>query len=238
MQHKKISDEIEAAIGDPGLQDAAAGLAEVVLDTALQEGILRDIPVLGTLVGMTRTAVAIRDRLFLRKLCYFLTELGTVPREDRASAIRELQESRQHQVSVGEKLLYIIDRCQDHQASGNIGRVFKAFLEGAINYAEFVRLAIAIDRLIAEDLDDFLRKDWQYIPVPEATYLIGTELVEFDELEITVEDQDDWKASDKYVVSNRVLTVSLSDIGAKLKSILGPYSSQAGPPGLRTSDSA
>lgn len=231
MQHKRISDGLEAAIGDPGLQDAAAGLAEVVLDAAVKEGVLRDIPVLGTLVGITRTAIAIRDRLFLSKLCYFLTELGAVPPEDRGKAIRELQESEEQQVAVGEKLLYIIDRCQDHQAARNIGCVFKAFLEGFISYADFVRLAIAIDRLIADDLDAFLRKEWRWVPVWEASYLIGTGLVEFDQSEISVRDQDDWKAREKYVVEHRDQTVSLSDLGAKLKSILGPDVERAGPSG-------
>lgn len=221
MNGRRIGDDIEAAMRSPSLQDAASNLAEIVLDAMLDEGAFRDVPLIGTLVSLGRTSVAIRDRLFLKKLCHFLGELGSVPTEDRVAAIAKLQNSTEYRVSVGEKVLYIVDRCQDHLAAQNIGRVFRAFLEGSISYSEFVRLATCIDRILADDLRDFLSREWKHVPVYEGAYLVGTGLVNFDEAEVRVEDQDDWKSGNKYVVENDDQTVSLSALGAKLKRILG-----------------
>lgn len=78
-----LTDSLEQTLGDPGLQDSAAALAEVVLDSALDPGVTKDIPIIGTVVALSRASVAIRDRLFLKKLLHFLQELDAVPPEKR-----------------------------------------------------------------------------------------------------------------------------------------------------------
>jgi len=57
---------------DHGLQDSTAALAEVVLDSTLDSGVLKDIPIIGTALALTRATLVIRDRLFLNKLLHFL----------------------------------------------------------------------------------------------------------------------------------------------------------------------
>ena len=56
-----LEEALVSSIAKPNLTDLASELAEVGLDHFLTDGVLRDIPVLGTLVGLYRTVGVIRE---------------------------------------------------------------------------------------------------------------------------------------------------------------------------------
>ena len=105
---------MEDAIKDPSLQDTTAALAEVALDAALDPGVLKDVPMIGTIIGLVRAAHNIRDRLFLQKLRSFLVGLQDIDARQRKDMIDRVNESGTFRITVGQKLLYILDRCADH----------------------------------------------------------------------------------------------------------------------------
>ncbi len=216
-----ISDSLEQAIMDPGLQDSTAALAEVILDSTLDSGVLKDIPIIGTVLALTRATLVIRDRLFLNKLLHFLKELHVVQAEQREAMVRKVNNSGRFRVTVGEKLLYILDRCEDHQTSQVIAMLFKAFLQQRISYDEFLRLAHAADRIMVNDLIAFATSDWDSTPVEDATDLLGSGLVDLTPLYIQVEDQDDWKVYEKYKVEGGDIKVCVTELGKTLRDILG-----------------
>jgi len=211
-----ISDSLEQAIMDPGLQDSTAALAEVVLDSTLDSGVLKDIPIIGTALALTRATLVIRDRLFLNKLLHFLKELHVVPAEQREAMVRKVNNSGHFRVTVGEKLLYILDRCEDHQTSQVIAMLFKAFLQQRISYAEFLRLAHAADRIMVNDLIAFVTSDWDSTPVEDATDLLGSGLVF-----LMPQDQSVWKVSERYKGGGGDLVVHVTKLGETLRDILG-----------------
>jgi hypothetical protein len=221
MKTPNISKSLEAAIVDPALQDSTAALAEVILDSSIEGGVLRDVPIIGTIIGLGRAAVTIRDRLFLNKLRYLLSEIESVSAEDREEMVSAINDSEEYSIKVGEKILYIVDRCEDHQTATLVGRIFKAFLEGRLDYDSFVRLAGIIDRLHHSTVLDFAKTDWSDIDADEVTELIGTGLIELNPMYIRVEDQTDWKRSEKYVVDGGKLTCSVTVLGRELRGILG-----------------
>lgn len=220
MNTKTISDGLEAAIKDPSLQDTTASLAEVFLDASISDGVLRDIPFVGTILGLSRAAISISDRIFLNKLIHMLTEIDSVPVEQRRQLVEEIDKSEKLTLKVGEKLIYIIDRCEDHLSSKIVGRLFRAYLEGRLSYSDFLRLSFAVDRLHYSNLLIFLDYDRSSIPAEEAGHYLGTGLFDLDPLYIRVVDQDDWKASEKYKIEGGEITASITSLGQKLRSIL------------------
>ncbi len=220
MGKDKISDQLESAIANHSLQDSTSALIEVALDSVMEDGMLRDIPILGSLIGFGRAAVSIRDRMFINKLGYFLKEIESVPSEQRRAMIEEINASEKAAVKVGEKILYIVDRCQDHESSRAAGRIFRAFLEKEIDYNEFVSMTFAVDRLLFSDLVRFIVEEREWIPAWEASVYFGTCLIAFNELETSVEDQWDRDSDKPYVVTNNDLTVSVTEAGRKLRKIL------------------
>ncbi|MDF4560139.1 hypothetical protein P3494_26935, partial [Vibrio parahaemolyticus] len=49
-------------------------LAEIAIDSVLDDGVLKDIPVVGTAVSLYQTGVAVRERQYVKKLVTFLSE--------------------------------------------------------------------------------------------------------------------------------------------------------------------
>ncbi len=93
--------------------ELALELAEVPLDQLLAEGMLRDIPVLGTAYRLARLALSIRDQIFLAKVARFLIPVKAIPDEEREAFARKLTEDRDTARKVGEAILLIIDKLDD-----------------------------------------------------------------------------------------------------------------------------
>jgi len=129
MERKKLGDLVETALTDNSLQDTAASLAEAALDAALEDGLLRDIPIIGSVLGIGRAAITISDRLFLKKLSHFLNESSSISLKQRTKFIEEISESNESPVKIGEKILYLIDKCEDHESARIAGIIFSAFLD-------------------------------------------------------------------------------------------------------------
>jgi len=57
---------------------------ELGIDSILEQGLLREIPVVSTLTGLIRIGVGVRDYLFLKKLLAFLQQLADIDPTIRA----------------------------------------------------------------------------------------------------------------------------------------------------------
>ena len=124
----------------------------MALDRAIEAGVLRDTPVLGSIVGVFRTQRNVRDYLFARKLTTFLENLSSVKPEDT----REFNESTESDPEFGRKvsehLTLLLERMDDVEKAPLLARAFAAFLKKGISLVEFKRIARAIDMCMPEDL--------------------------------------------------------------------------------------
>jgi|SRR5690554_2051846 len=230
---KKISSAFEDTLKDTDLHSMTIDLAETFSDTFLHDGLLKDIPIIGTIVNLSKVAMNLKDRLLIKKLIYFLSELKEIDTEKRERLISQIDNSDKEKIKVGEKLLYIVDACDDHISARYIAVLFKAFLNEKISYSEFIRCSSIIRRLIIEDLEkyidteieeleciedpnDYTVSDFQFSLINAGICATGTE-------QISISDQDDYKRasiSDRYVVSGGEFVIYLTPIGHKLKTIL------------------
>lgn len=220
MEKESISDSLEKTISFSDLENVATELTEVFLDKDMEEGILRDIPIVGTIVALSKTAKSVKDFLFLKKILSFLKESSKVSTEERLKAIEKINTSRKYRTKVGEKLLFIVDKCDDAERAEMFGRFFAYFLKGKISYDDFLRLSKATDNLILQDVLEFANADWKWKEIGSASHLVNSGLVEISSLEITVEDQWDHKASNKYIVDGTELSVTVTRIGELVREIL------------------
>ncbi len=132
-------------------------MLEIGLDSILDDGLLKDIPVLGTLTSLTKIGINIKDRLFIKKLIHFLYETQDVPKNEREKVIREINESKQFQSNVGEKIIFILDKAGDTLKAKLIGRLFSYVLQEKLGYKMYIRCTDAINRSFEPDLKYFLK---------------------------------------------------------------------------------
>jgi hypothetical protein len=235
----KLSNSLEQTLKDSDLHNVTISLAEVFADSLMKDGIAKDIPIIGSVIGLGKTAIGIKESLFLKKVIYFISELKNISSAQRHEMIDEIDNSGKFRTKVGEKLLYIIDKCDDHEKSQIIARIFSAFLLGTISYAEFLRASHIVNQLIIDDLKWFVDNGWEkeeswiysdhsnydngFLNIDEVGSISTTGLFEIVSPEIMIREQDDWKMSEKYIVEGSELYVRITDIGQKIKLILKDY---------------
>ena len=224
---KSLSNALENALKDSDLQSVTTDFAETFTDSLLNEGILRDIPILGTIIGLTKATFNLNERLLLKKLIYFLSELQDISVEKRLKLILSIENSEKHKIKVGEKLLYIIDKCDDHITAKYVATLFSSFLNEKITYQDFLRGSTIIQKLFLQDLEQFIATDYKQLErnIPQwdsglsdfENSLITVGICASYDNPFSVEDQDDYEMSDKYVVTGGDRNIHLTDIGQILK---------------------
>ena len=74
----KIGNELVQVIKDKEFQGISKDLIEVAIDSKLPESLLKEVPLLSTIVGVFNTVSNVKDRLFVQKLLTFLYELKSI----------------------------------------------------------------------------------------------------------------------------------------------------------------
>jgi hypothetical protein len=161
---------VVSTIASPDLQDGIADLAEVGLDQLLTDGVLNDVPVVGTLAKAIRTAGRVRDALLVRKLAKFFQALSKVSLDERQAFYTSLG-SESDRRRVGEALLLLLERLDDMAKPELVARVFRALIRREIDRAQFDRMASAIDRIHLSRLPTLL----QFYAQPDQQFDTGSE---------------------------------------------------------------
>lgn len=148
---KKLSDSLTKTISSSELGKVGEDITEVAIDSILQEGILKEIPIIGTLTGLWKTGVAVKDYLFLTKLLAFLNESSKLSTEKRAKLVEELEEEP-FQSEAGEKLIAIIDQLETTSKAKLLGKALCLFGNDEITKEEFWRVSFVISKLPFNDI--------------------------------------------------------------------------------------
>ena len=228
-QINKLSNSLNETLADSNLQNVTSDLAETFTDTLLTDGLLKDIPIIGTIIGLTKASISLNERLLIKKLIYFLSELKDINAEKRQPLIDKIETSEKYRVNVGEKLLYIIDKCDDHISARYVAILFSAFLNEKIKYHDFLRGSTIIQKLFLHDLEQFIKTEVKELERKITRYdkgisdfensLINAGICMTDIEPVTVQDQEDPEASmyERYKVDGGDTQLYLTDIGHLLK---------------------
>ena len=152
MSKEKLEARRHPSVIDP-LKDIIADAIEVIIDTKLEEGVLKDLPVTGSLLKVYKALTGIKDQIFLRKLSRFFTELETISIENRTKFWAKYEEQEEEKQKLGEQLIIYIERHDTVDKSGLLARAFGAYINGKIEKVEFLDLAVLIDSLQVHHLE-------------------------------------------------------------------------------------
>jgi hypothetical protein len=140
------------SIWSSGVRDITAEGLDILLDSALEEGLVQDIPIVGWLVKTYDLMHTVRDRIFLRKILRFLRGTQATTAEERHAFAERMEADPAYQRQVGESLFLLLDRHETVDKSELLGRVFAALIRQEISEEAFQRYAFIIDRLFLQDL--------------------------------------------------------------------------------------
>lgn len=127
--------------------------AEIGLDAVMEEGILKDIPIVSTAISLYKIGSSINERHNLKKLLIFLNELnnGILDEQKRKEYQQKFQSNEKFRNQEIEYLLVLIDRYISYDKSQMLAKLYLAYLDEKIIWDEFTMYAEVIDRFLPLD---------------------------------------------------------------------------------------
>lgn len=225
MNIKRISDKLTIALKNENLQEIATEFTEVFIDTKLAEGVLKELPGTNILVGAFKAFTSIQDALFVRKLSAFLNEIKDIPLKEREEMITEIDSSTNHRIRVGEKLLYIIDKCDDPDKAQLTAILFKCVAQKKMDYDTFLRCALVIEQSMLDELQEFILHDDIKYSIESYSDYLAWGLLQFEPFSIELEEMNSYDEynSKEYKLHNGTLELQLSWAGKKIRENLRDF---------------
>ena len=152
MRDGELEGSLLSVIGSSGGKDLLKEAAEFTLDAVLDDGVVKNIPVVGTVAKLFRMCVGVQGYVFAKKVRRFLEELTTIPQEDRDHFARQIENDKKEQSRTAEVLVVLLDKLDDIQKTPLLARAFGGYVRSEYDFSTFQRLAAAIDRCLVLDL--------------------------------------------------------------------------------------
>jgi hypothetical protein len=133
--------------------------AEVAFKQTVENSLLKDVPIVGSLVKIYEIGASIRDHLYTAKVSKFLLCLDEVPEEDRARLRKSIRYGDGETERLAEKILLVIESQSDIEKSEIIANQFLAYLDSQINSQEFRRALDVTANCFLDDIKQFLEGD-------------------------------------------------------------------------------
>ena len=154
-EHKDLGPSLIDSVGKPLIDEIGSDLSEVLLDSLLKDGLLKDIPIVGTILGMSKAAIRLKDYLFIKKVLKFLTDLSSISFEEKEGFLKKY-EGTDEAGRLGETLILYLDRHENLKKPEFLAKIFKAYIRNRLTNTQFHFLATAIDRAITQDIETFV----------------------------------------------------------------------------------
>lgn len=149
---KEIEISLIETLKESGLGDILKDLTEARLDSRLEDGFLREVPVVNTVLSLGKLGRNIKDYLFIKKFVAFLSCMSKLSPEERQELIARLESDKGYGRAVGEGIIEILARLDDERKPQFVAKAFLAYAKGKINGIELQRINYAIDRLLVIDI--------------------------------------------------------------------------------------
>jgi hypothetical protein len=154
----ELEQSIENTLETSDLTEVNIDLAEITLDSFLNDGILKELPVVKTILAIGKFGLKIQELIFLKKVLKFLTQLDSTSTEERSVFISKVEKDEEYNKKVGLALLLILDKLEDLEKPEIIGKLFSASVKGIIDYQMFLRLSNLVQKLFIPDFNSVLNK--------------------------------------------------------------------------------
>ena len=150
-------------------RNAAVDVLELGLDSILEDGLLKDVPLLSTAVSLYKIGNSVKERHYIKKLAEFIRALNSgLVGDVQVQKFRDriLRDKKKTQKEL-EYILVLVDRYISYGKSTIIAKLYLSYLEDKLNWEEFSMYSELTDQLFMSDLN-FLQKEGKQI-IPEAS---------------------------------------------------------------------
>ncbi|MEL6404169.1 MAG: hypothetical protein AAFR81_07380 [Chloroflexota bacterium] len=150
-ENKTLGIALTDSIASEHLQELGVDIADVAVDSLVQNEVITEIPIVGTVYKAGKSLLAIRDALLLKKVLIYLREHQNIPMADRTNFLSGFS-SESDKVRFGETVLMLLDSMSHFEKVHILGRFSRALFLDLISKSEFEQLADATQRVFVNDI--------------------------------------------------------------------------------------
>ncbi|MBD2145232.1 hypothetical protein [Sphaerospermopsis sp. FACHB-1194] len=144
---KNIHEILLEAIQKSEVVDNLKDFAEIGIDELLDDGILKDIPVISPLYSIIKLNSTVRDITFIKKIVSFYLEIGYVDDKFKEKFMVKYKCDPQYRKKVGEYIINALDRFDQINKAEAFGKIFAAYIKNEIKYNELTQYSYALDKI-------------------------------------------------------------------------------------------
>lgn len=144
-----MKEQIDSLLKSKDLKNISIEVVEKILDNQMEEGILKEIPIVKYLVAAKNIHTSISDTIFIKKAMRVLLELGEISSEQRTALAQELDDENGSGI---EKIMMAIDKFETLEKCKIYGRLCRLKASGEIEIDDFLRLTKLIQDAYLDDL--------------------------------------------------------------------------------------
>ncbi|MBO0343167.1 PaRep2b protein [Flagellimonas profundi] len=145
-----MNDSLENFLTDSG---------EFILDSLVDNEVVKEIPVIGTSINIIKGVKSIRDKIYLNKVKTFIDKLGSINEKQKERLINESKKDQNRRVKFGEALYTSIEHSDSMVKVEYLAVAFEAFLNGDIDNAELRLICHAIKSSFSDELMDVVENE-------------------------------------------------------------------------------
>lgn len=156
-EHSNTSTEIANSLVEKNF-DNALDYAELGLDSSVSNEVLKEIPIVKTVVGVAKTGLKIKEIFFCKKILSFLKQFhsGMLP-DDKMTEFRvKFEDDKKYQEQVLEQVMIYNDRFSRVEKSKIFANLFLAHLNGKFDWEALMSLTECLEKLNILGINDFL----------------------------------------------------------------------------------
>ena len=137
--------------------NASNDFTEEVIEKMIKDGVLQEVPIINTILGISKTISVTHEYFLLRNVMTFLSGLIELSQKEKEDFVRKIEEDSNFSNLVGEKLLFILNKCDCIEKPKLISKVFVEYVRQKISYTELNHIVAGIEKAFIEDLDEILQ---------------------------------------------------------------------------------
>lgn len=150
----KIVPAFETTLFDSTLSSSCISMAELGIDSLLDDGVFKSIPIVSVLIGIGKTAQNLHDRNLLKQTVKFINTFN-----EKTISPKKLQKYKEHlnsdpryaEEELG-RVLILLNSTVDIKKSEILARFYRAYVETLIDWATFCELSDIVSRLFIADI--------------------------------------------------------------------------------------
>ena len=151
----KLVPAFQESLFDPSLGDACLDMAELGIDSLLDDGVWKSVPMVGLLVGLGKTAQNVHDRNLLKQTVRFINAFHakTLSEEKKETYRARLRGDKKFAEEELGRILILLNSYVDDKRSELLGRFYGAHVNEELEWEKFCELSDVVSRVFMADIE-------------------------------------------------------------------------------------